>query len=246
MVICEARLDAWRDWVQQLLQALEAQCVYSDPQRHDDNMAAVQSLVHAAHLAQAAALSESTDRLGTPNDILPFRSVSFELDMAVASRILSSNPAIYSDIQFENPAALPMLDRFVETLTALRDCVADGSEPAREQFRQRFFDVSREHFGQSLLAEGNHSFERLGYLLADLSEPDVLDVHLINDRPGALRELLTLLEEHGVNLRSIHSSRTPTGEVHFQLACDPADSANSLQSIAETIETSGLGRRIAR
>jgi prephenate dehydrogenase len=110
MVVCEARVECWRDWMEHMLAALEAECVRADPDQHDQRMALVQAMVHAVHLAQAAVLGASAEAIGGPADILPFRSVSFELDATVAGRILAGNPAIYEDIQFSNPDVLPMLD----------------------------------------------------------------------------------------------------------------------------------------
>jgi hypothetical protein len=66
----------------------------------------------------------------------------------------------------------------------------------------------------------------VGYLLADLTERNALSVHLPEDRPGSLRELLNVFEQHRISLASIHSSRTPGGEVHFRIGfvagSDPA------------------------
>ncbi len=244
MVVCEARLQRWRGFVERLLSALEAQCVHSSAQDHDRRMALVQAMVHAVHLAQAAVLADPASELAGAAAIMPFRSVSFELDMTVAARVLSGNPAIYEDIQFGNPAVLPVLDRLLAALTTLRDCVAAADDAARRRFRAAFIDSGRAFFGSPALRAGNHGFERLGHLLADLADRRVLDIHLIDDRPGALRALLALLEQHSVNLRSIHSSRTPAGEVHFRIGCDDGTDPELLEQIAVAIETSGLGRRV--
>jgi prephenate dehydrogenase len=244
MVVCEARLDHWRGWVEGLLAALEAECVRADPEAHDQRMALVQAMVHAVHLAQAAVLQASSARIGGPADILPFRSASFELGTTVAGRILAGNAAIYEDIQFTNPDVLPMLDRLVAALAELRDCVAAGGDAGRARFRTAFIDAGRAWFGEAALREANHGFERLGYLLADLADRRVVDIHLIEDRPGSLRDLLALLDAHEVNLRSIHSSRTPAGEVHFRIGCDDATDPLLLARIVAGIEASGLGRAV--
>lgn len=243
LVVCEARVQRWRGWLERLLAALEAECVQADPERHDQRMALVQAMVHAVHLAQAAVLRASGEAIGGPADILPFRSASFELDATVAGRILSGNPAIYEDIQFSNPDVLPMLDRLVAALAGLRGCVAAG-DAGRARFRSEFIDAGRAWFGEAALRDANRGFERLGYLLADLADRRVIDIHLIEDRPGSLRDLLALLEAHGVNLRSIHSSRTPAGEVHFRIGCDDATDPLRLARIVAEIEASGLGRAV--
>lgn len=244
MVVCEARLSSWRPWTARLLTALEAQCVHADPSQHDQRMALVQAMVHAVHLAQAAVLRGCAPEVRGPEDVWPFRSASFELDITVTARVLASNPAIFEDIQFGNPAVLPMLDRLLDALRILRDCVQAGDEAGRRRFREVFFDAGRAFFGSDALRRGNYGFERLGYLLADLAEPRTLGIHLLHDRPGSLRALLALLEDEGVNLSSIHSSRTAEGEVHFRIGCDDATDPRRLDAIAAAIEAAGLGRRV--
>ena len=99
VVVCEERLDAWRLWLQQLLDALQGEYVRTTPAHHDRVMALVQAMVHAAHLGQAGVLRGFAGELGGPEALLPYRSIAFEMDAAVIARILSLNPEIYEDIQ---------------------------------------------------------------------------------------------------------------------------------------------------
>lgn len=246
MVVCEARLDRWQPWVAQLCTALEAECVQATPGHHDQVMALVQAMVHATHLAQAGVLREYASQLGPLQDLMPYRSASFELDTAIIARILSLNPAIYEDIQFGNPHVAPMLDRLLEQLQRLRGQVAQGDDAARAAFRQQLLLDNREHQGAALLADGNYTFERVGYLLADLTERNAISVHLPEDRPGSLRELLHVFERHGVSLASIHSSRTPGGEVHFRMGFVAGSDVQAMQRAAVEIDATGIGRVLPR
>lgn len=241
VVVCEARLDRWRPWVQSLLEALEAECVHASAERHDQVMALVQAMVHASHLAQAGVLDEYAGRLGGLGAIMPFRSASFELDAAIAARILSLNPAIYEEIQFGNTHSAEVLDRLLAQLTELRDLVRAGDDAARARFRERFLR-SREAFGPQALADGNYAYERVGYLLADLVGPRYTSVHLPEDRAGSLCTLLHVFERHGVSLESIHSSRTPGGEVHFRIGFVRGTDAAALARAVAEIDASGVGR----
>ena len=45
LVICEARLDVWRDWLSVLFDALQAECVRVAPEYHDRAMALIQAMV---------------------------------------------------------------------------------------------------------------------------------------------------------------------------------------------------------
>lgn len=242
LVVCEARLDGWRGWLQTLFKALQAECVRVTPDYHDRAMALIQAMVHATHLAEAGVLRRHAQHLGLPSALLPLRSVSFELDTAVIARILSLNPQIYEDIQFGNPYTLEMLDSLVDELSALRALIAQGDAAARAAFRARFLQDNRDHFDAETLAQSNHTFERVGYLLADMIERVSISVHLPEDRPGALRALLQVFEDHGVSLSSIHSSRTPAGEVHFRIGFKDAVEPAVLAAIVQDIDASRMGR----
>lgn len=246
MVVCEARLSSWQPWVTRLCAALEAECVQATPEHHDQVMALVQAMVHATHLAQAGVLRDYAPMLGPLQALMPYRSASFELDTAIIARILSLNPAIYEDIQFGNPHVAPMLDRLLAQLEQLRDQVARGDDAARAAFRRQLLEDNRAHQGDALLAAGNYTFERVGYLLADLTERNAISVHLPEDRPGSLRELLHVFERHGVSLASIHSSRTPGGEVHFRMGFVPGSDLQAMQRAAVEIDSSGIGRVLPR
>jgi prephenate dehydrogenase len=242
MVVSEARLDAWRPWVASMLQALEAECVQASPEQHDRVMALVQAMVHATHLAQAGVLRGEAARVGDLAALMPFRSASFEMDAAILARILSLNPAIYEDIQFGNPYAGEVLRALGQQIERMARLVGEGNDAARTAFRQEFLADNRDAVGPAMLADGNYSYERIGYLLADLAGREALSVHLPEDRPGSLRALLHVFERHGVSLSSIHSSRTPEGEVHFRIGFDADVDARALAGAAREIDASGLGR----
>ena len=241
VVVCQARLQRWQPWLQALLQGLQGEYVHAEPAHHDQVMALVQALVHAVHLGQAAVLRELASGLGGPAALLPFRSGAFEMDMAVIARILSLNPAIYEDIQFGNPHTGVVLERLAAQIEHLRALVGRGDEAARAQFREHFLTASRQAWGD-VAEEGGYTFERIGYLLADLTETRSLSVHLPQDRAGSLRELLHVFEQHGISLASIHSSRTPAGEVHFRIGFDADAGLEDLHAAAQAIDRSGLGR----
>ena len=242
LVVCEARLDTWRDWLGTLFDALQAECVRATPDYHDRAMALIQTMVHATHLAEAGVLRSHAQYLGPPSSLLPLRSASFELDVAIITRILSLNPQIYEDIQFGNPYALEMLDSLLGELFALRALIAQGDTAARAAFRARFLQDNRDHFDTATLAQSNHTFERVGYLLADMVERVSISVYLPEDRPGALRTLLQVFERHGVSLSSIHSSRTPAGEVHFRIGFEAGLDTGVFAAIVREIDTHQVGR----
>jgi hypothetical protein len=220
MAVCRARVDRWENWLQHMLAELQADCVDIDPLAHDRAMALVQGLVHAGHMAQAAVLRELAPAAGGLPGLHALRTIGHDLDLTVTGRILSGNPAIYEDIQFGNPHVLPMLGCLADAVALLRAQVVDGSDDARALVRERFLQQPAAWFGSDELATRSHGFERMGYLQADLQGPRYLSVYLPQDRPGSLRGLLDVFERLGVNLASIHSSRTPDGELHFRIGLD--------------------------
>ncbi|MCH6482071.1 prephenate dehydrogenase [Pseudoxanthomonas sp. LH2527] len=245
MVVSEARLQRWRPWVAELLAALEAECVHATPEQHDRVMALVQAMVHATHLAQAGVLRGQALQVGDLAAVMPFRSASFEMDAAIIARILSLNPAIYEDIQFGNPHSGAVLQALGGQISRMAALVRDGSDAARAAFRDEFLRDNRVAIGEVALAEGNYSYERIGYLLADLAAGEALSVHLPEDRPGSLRALLHVFERHAVSLSSIHSSRTPEGEVHFRIGFDAGVDLEALRRAVEEIAARQLGRVLA-
>jgi len=243
MVVCEMRLaPQWQGWMAQLYAALDAQCVHTTPDHHDRVMALVQAMVHAAHLAEAGVLRHYAPLLGDLAALQPYRSTAFALDSAVLTRILALNPAIYEDIQFDNPYSLEVLEQLLAQLQRLRGLLQQGDDAARRDFRHEFLDMNRDATGQAMLNEGNYCFERLGYLLADLTETRSLSVHLPEDDAGSLRKLLLIFERHGISLTSIHSSRTPAGEVHFRIGLDAGCTRETLAAVEVAIDASGIGK----
>ena len=240
MAVCRARIDRWEPWLDHLLATSQADCVEIEPLAHDRAMALVQGLVHASHLAQADVLRRCAAEAGGMPALHALRTVGHELDLTVTGRILAGNPAIYEDIQFGNPDVLPVLERLADATTALRDAVARGDEAARTTLRQRFLAEPAAWFGAEALAGRSHGFERMGYLQADLDAARFLSVYLPEDRPGSLRALLAVFERLGVNLASIHSSRTPEGELHFRIGLDRLPV--SLALLRAEVEDAGIGR----
>ena len=241
LVVCAQRVRHWQPWLQQLCVALQAQCVQATPEHHDRMMALVQAMVHACGLAQAGVLRQQQDWLGVLEAVLPFRTVGFEMHLASMARILALNPAIYEDIQFGNPYVAPMLAQLSGQLQQLQALVQAGDQAARDAFRTQFLQAGQQAFGPALVATGNYGFERMGYLLADLAGERAVSVYLPEDRPGSLRVLLAAFEQVGVNLASIHSSRTPAGELHFRLGIDGAVEPDLLQQALRLVEQQRLG-----
>lgn len=246
MAVCRARVGDWTSWLEAFLGATQARCVATDPERHDQAMALVQGMVHASHMVQGAVWRECAPQVGGLDALAPFATVGYQLDQVTTLRMLAGNPAIYEDIQFENPHVAPMLGRLAAHMDALHGHVERGDEAARAELRETMLASSARFFGEAALARGNHAFEQLGYLRADLDEPCFLSVYLPQDRAGSLRELLSVFESRGVSLESIHSSRTAAGRLHFRIGFDPDSGREHIDELAQAIEDAGIGQVLAR
>lgn len=242
VIVCRARVSRWTAWLEALLAALEGATVAATPEHHDRVMALVQAMAHATHLAQAGVLRGQATTAGTLASLMPFRSALFEMDMAVVARILSLNPAIYEDIQFGNPHSKAVLRALAAQLQRLAALVDEGTDAARAAFRREFLADNCVALGEPARAAGNYTFERVAYLLADLNDAQTVSVHLPEDRPGSLRALLAVFERHDVNIASLHSSRTPEGQLHFRFGFDSGTPAATLAAAAADIGASGIGR----
>lgn len=241
LVVCEARLQRWRPWFERFLTATEAACVHCSPELHDQRMAAIQNVVHGLHLAQFLALARTSTNGDSPRDYLPFRTTGFEADLATTARMLQADHRLYADILLHNPNALAAL-RGVQT--ALTDIIDSIAQRDRDALLQGPFAEASAWFGKDMLAEGHRTFERIGYLLVDLSVEPFVFIHLDRDAPGSLRQLLAIFEEAAINIDSLHSSRSAQGEVHFRIGFARATSSSVLNAALQRIEDAGLGRRV--
>ena len=240
LAVCRARISRWEPWLARFLQATGARVVAVEPAAHDRAMALVQGLVHASHMAQAEVLAALAAEAGGLALLDALGTVGHALDLTVTGRILAGNPAIYTDIQFDNPHVAAVLERLAQALADLRAQVARGDDGARAALAARFLAAPAAALGRARLARLSHDFDRLGDLQADLRSPRHVSVFLPEDRPGALRRLLAVFERLGVNLASIHSSRTPAGELHFRIGLDPLPLP--LEALCAAIAEAGIGR----
>ncbi len=239
LVVCEGRLQRWQRWFAALLQAFDAQTVHCTPAAHDQVMALVQGMIHAGHLAQAQVLSQQPAALAQLGHLMRFRSPSFTLDMTVLARILTSNPAIYEDIQFLNPHLPAVLDGLADAMQRMAQQIRAGSADARADWRRQNLSTPLATLGEEALQQGYTRFDQLAYLLADLDEPNVVIMHLPRDEPGQLQLLLAAFATRQVNLHSLHSSRDGEGKVHFRLGLDRAITAPEVHAALNELASSG-------
>ena len=170
------------------------------PERHDRVMSLVQAMVHATHCTGRRV---ARVRRGT-GGLMPYRSASFELDAAIAARILSLNPRS-EDIQFGNPHAGGCS---TACWRSCRDCATGGAWRRRGAHAvPRALPARTRGLRRPGAGREQPRLRARGYLLADLTGKR--QPACTCPRIGRVRcALLHVFERHGVNLESIHSSRS--------------------------------------
>ena len=88
----------------------------SSPEHHDEMMALVQALSQFSSIALAKTISESGSNKKELDD---FSTVTFSLNAAVISRIISQNPELWASIQFLNPFFKDILKKHIKNIEVL-------------------------------------------------------------------------------------------------------------------------------
>jgi prephenate dehydrogenase len=165
--------------LEQLVRLTGAFPLILDAAEHDRAVAAVSHLPHAA-AAALSLLASRTDR-GSLSCLAAggFRDIT---------RIASSDPALWTGISLENARELlPALDHYIEILVGFRTSL---SERDRDALMQYFQEAAQ--YRNSLPADGRGAMAAYGSLTV-----------YVDDKPGVLGRVTTLLGEHDINISNI-------------------------------------------
>ena len=189
--------------VRSVVTALGAEVLALPADRHDDLVATVS---HVPHLAAAALMVQAAQGAEEHAALLRLAAGGFR-DM---TRVAAGAPGIWPDICAENREAIvKALDELVAALSTMRDLVVLGDRPGLLQALER-----ARHARTNLPAKVAHPEE-----VAELRVP-------VEDRPGVLAEVTTVLGELGVNIVDIeiaHSSEGPHGVLVVSVDAAAAD-----------------------
>jgi prephenate dehydrogenase len=141
IIVCPARAD--EDTLQGLLlifQAEGARCTIATPEQHDRMMAVVQGLTHYVTLCMA----DSIRRIGMDiEETQEFTSPVYQIELSLMGRLLSQDPALYSDILEENPYVPEVLAACQESAAELA-AIVNRHDPA---LFSGFFERNSRHLG---------------------------------------------------------------------------------------------------
>lgn len=175
--------------LQGVVVGLGANVVAVPPDRHDALVAVVS---HLPHLTAATLMGLAADESEEHATLLRLAAGGFR-DM---TRVAAGSPAIWPDICVENrDAIVSSLDRLVDSLSRVRDIVADGDRDA-------------------LLSALERARAARVNLPAHMARPeDLVEMRVpVPDRPGSLAEVTTLASELGVNIEDIEIVHSAEGE----------------------------------
>ncbi|GAX89745.1 prephenate dehydrogenase [Effusibacillus lacus] len=169
------------DKLRQTFEQIRAQVLVMDPAQHDQVVAAISHIPHVV----AALLVDQVADLGQNNPLYSRLAAGGFRDV---TRIASGSPVMWRDILLTNRE--PILQLLRDWVRRTKE-VANWLEEANPQDIETFFTRTRE-WRDSLPAKAKGA-ARIYYEMT-------IDVE---DKPGIIGKVATILGEHGINLRNI-------------------------------------------
>ena len=195
--------EDYRKVAQFVRQDLGAVPTAVDPEKHDLLVAA---LSHLPHLMAVALLKVASD---ISPEALTFAGPSFR-DL---TRVGASNPTLWSDIVAENAPALG------EALGAFAGAMAQfGSEISNRKSIEDRFRSARE------------AYDALGGILVEKSGENVEIAIPVENRPGILAQVTTLMGSNDINILDLYMRHSNTARAALVLTLD-ADAAPVAQDL---------------
>ncbi|MDD1715925.1 MAG: prephenate dehydrogenase/arogenate dehydrogenase family protein [Methanolinea sp.] len=125
----------------ELFERQGARITRTTPEEHDRIMAVVQGLTHFVTLG----IADTMRRVGIPpGQTEEFMSPVYRMEMGLVGRLLSQDPALYSDMLRFNPFVPPVLKACEESISHLKCAIEQGEGTSFEEI----FRIDAEHFGE--------------------------------------------------------------------------------------------------
>ncbi len=194
--------EAYREVARFVREDLGAVPTAVEPEKHDLLMAA---LSHLPHLMAVALLKVASD---ISPEALSFAGPSFR-DL---TRVGASSPALWSDILAENaPAIDEALAAFAATMSELGDELPD-----RRRIEDRFH-AARE------------AYDALGGILVEGSGPNAELAIPVENHPGVLAEVTTLMGSNSINILDLYVRHSNTERAALVLTMDARAAVEAMQ-----------------
>ncbi|MDI6602893.1 MAG: prephenate dehydrogenase/arogenate dehydrogenase family protein [Patescibacteria group bacterium] len=134
IVFCRVRDNQWVSFLRNIFLKNGAKILEMSPREHDFQVAICQALLHFTNLALAKTISSQKSLLQTS-----FTTPSFRLQLLLWGRILSLNPEVLSDLEFENPFFESLLRDYQKEV---KELAKDIREKNYKNFAKKFKEIN--------------------------------------------------------------------------------------------------------
>lgn len=157
MILCPGKGVIWHRWLKKLLEDNGAIVRELTPQKHDELMSYIQTLIHFSDIALVDTLRKS----GIPiKEFIKYPSPVYMMELYMVGRILNQDPKLYASIQLSNPANIKAVGSY------LRSCRQLAETIERKKFSDsvNFFRKNSEYLGHFSTLAMDESDQLIKYL----------------------------------------------------------------------------------
>lgn len=235
IIVHKARIsEKWDQWVDDFLKSTMAKIKITPPDEHDQYMAVVQGLPHAANIIMALLVKNMKVDI---TESMEFTSPFYRVALSLMGRIINQNPQLYADIQMSNPNIPSILSELDSQLARFRKIVESKDVGA---FLAEF-NACKNHFGEKHLSSASGLFDDLIKLMADLSDENMISIEISEDKSGVLHQITGFFAESNINLTSFHSQKIGEKLYRFLVGIDrPKYSPEIVEAIAKISKIPGI------
>jgi prephenate dehydrogenase len=120
IVLCPARADKWRTWLNELFEKRGALVLETTPEQHDAIMAVVQGLTHLNTIAMGLVLGKMGVKISA---LEAFTTPMLQSKLDVVEKVFCHNPRLYAEILNLNPGIIKVIHYYEEILAELKDTI---------------------------------------------------------------------------------------------------------------------------
>ncbi|MBN2421861.1 prephenate dehydrogenase/arogenate dehydrogenase family protein [Candidatus Woesearchaeota archaeon] len=157
IILCEARVNKWKDWINNLILKNKGKIKLTTPEKHDKIMAIIQGLTHFSLISLGYAFKQ----LGLDlNESLDYTSPIYRIRLDMVGRILNQEPRLYADIEILNPETHEAMREYIQSIMKLYMIVKDNDLEQFEKYFKEAADFLGE-FKKQAMDESNFLIEKL-------------------------------------------------------------------------------------
>lgn len=183
---CKSSNEAAVSFIENIVRGFGAIPVKMDAVKHDRTIGAISHVPHVV----ASALVSLAMKTGDGDKMIRLLAAGGFRDI---TRIASSSPVMWENIVFSNKTRInELLDTFIDILNRYKAAMASGNS----EEVLRFFTETKEYR------------DSLPSVSTGLIQPEFLLVVDVEDKPGIIGEIATLLGKNNINIKNINVSNS--------------------------------------